>query len=241
MFTALRFLPALFLAWPVSAALQAAPRLPSEAPSPERFVPAGWQIETRAQGDLDGDGRRDLAMILLAGPGVPVRGPAGEESRLLMGAPRVLAIALARPDGGYRLAVQENAFLPVKRPPNGLSQGWMLFGDGSLAVAGGRLRVIFEYTRASTTFTFRRERGAFRLIGFDSGGVSAGCFQGLSVNFLTRRAKLTAGWIDRDAERVRWRRLPAGLPPALGEIGEGETYDPHGLLTGSALSCPERE
>lgn len=223
------------------AAAQPLPRLPASGRTAEVFVPRGWHLETRAEGDLDGDGAGDLALILLGGPNVPHRVLREEETGLLTGPPRILAIALARPGGGYRLTLQDGAFLPPRRPPNGLSAGSMLFEDGSLSIERGRLRVIFQYTRSSLTFTFRRESGAFRLIGFDSAGVRHACFQSLSVNFLTRRAKMTAGYIDREDEQVRWRRVPARPPLALGAIGEGELFDPHGLLTGPLLSCPERE
>lgn len=225
----------------IPAAAQAQPRLPAEARSAEGFVPRGWHIETRAVGDLDGAGAPDLAFILLHGPDVPVGMPREDEWGLRTGPPRILVIALAQPGGGYRLAVQDAALLPPRRPPNGLSEGWMLFEDGSLSISRRRLRVIFEYTRSHLTFTFRRERGAFRLIGFDTGGVSGGCVQSLSVNLLTHRAKVTAGYVDRDEERVRWRRVPPRPLVALGAMGAGEDFDPYRLLTGFSLSCPERE
>jgi hypothetical protein len=40
------------------------PPLPAEAATARGFVPKGWRIEARAGGDLDGDGRADLALVL---------------------------------------------------------------------------------------------------------------------------------------------------------------------------------
>jgi hypothetical protein len=40
-------------------------RVPAEAARVEEFAPRGWRIHSRAAGDLDGDGRPDLALILL--------------------------------------------------------------------------------------------------------------------------------------------------------------------------------
>jgi hypothetical protein len=217
----------------------ALPPIPATGVRAEDFAPPGWTIETRAAGDLNGDGAADVALVLLGpdGPSEPPRGEAWLET----GARRIFAIAFARPVGGYALAVRSAALLPRKRPPNGASQGWMLFEEGSVGVARRRLRVRFEYTRGHTTFTFRHEGGALRLIGYDSAGVEGGCLHSLSINFLTRRARLLAGWVDREEQAVRWRRLPARPPVTLEEIGEGEAFDPHGLLTGFPLSCPERE
>jgi len=39
-------------------------RVPAEGAREQDFVPAGWQIASRAEGDLDGDGRPDLLLQL---------------------------------------------------------------------------------------------------------------------------------------------------------------------------------
>lgn len=205
----------------------------------QALVPDGWRVETRAEGDLDGDGTADLAMVL-----IEERSPgslAYEATRPDVPPPRILLVAFARREGGYGRTVESHGFLPPKRPPNGLSQGWMLFEDGSLEVSRGRLLIRFDYTRANTAFTFRWQDGALRLIGYDATEVSAGCFHQLSVNYLTARAKLVAGWIETDAERVRWRRLTRRPLLALDEIGEGEAFDALGLAGGFDLRCPARE
>lgn len=229
----------------LAAGLVAGVQPPAEAPPPpadpaERLVPNGWHIETRAAGDLDGDGAADIVLVLLADEEAPAAAPEPGGWEADSGPRRMLAIAFASPEGGYRPALRHTTFLPRKRSPNGLSQGWMLFEDGSIEVSRGRLRILFEYTRGHMTFTFRRQEGAFGLIGYDSAGVSAGCFHGLSINYLTRRVRMAAGWVDRDEELVRWRRLTARAPVTLDRMGQGEEFDPEGLLTGFPLSCPER-
>lgn len=215
--------------------------VPASAAAAEDFAPPGWTLERQAAGDLNRDGRPDLAMIFLD-PDPAHLQPQGRDAFEMLGAgnPRILAIAFARPGGGYRLAVAEAAFLPRRRSPNGLSEGYMLFGDGSLEIDRGRLRIYFEYTRAHTSFLLRWQEGAFRLIGYDSAGVAGGCLHQLSVNYLSRRAKLKAAWTDRDEDLVRWSKLPAAPLPTLAEIGEGEAHDPFGLLSGFPLTCPER-
>lgn len=214
------------------------PALPSAAPGAGGFVPAGWQVETEAPGDLNSDGLADLVLILLA-RGTPPADPAPDREASI-GAPRILVIAFARPAGGYELILADRMFLPSMRAPNGLSAGWMLFEDDSVDISDGRLRIIFEYTRASTIFTFRWEDRAMKLIGYDSAGVSGGCFRGLSINFLSNRARFEAGWIDLEEKQSRWRNLQPRPLFALGEIGDGEDFDPYGLQDDSPVTCPTR-
>ena len=199
------------------------------------FAPPGWRVETHARGDLNADRIADLAFILIAEDAADYLAEASPPS------PRMFGIAFGRRDGRYALALLEQAFLPPKTPPNGLSQGFMLFQDGSLDASGGRLRITFEYTRASTTFTLRWQSGAFRIIGYDGGGVEGGCLHHLSVNFLSHRAKLTAGWIDQDEQQVRWRKLPRRPLMTVAQIGDGEVFDPFGIWRNFAMTCGPRD
>jgi hypothetical protein len=198
------------------------------------FAPPGWRVETHATGDLNGDRILDLAFILIA----------EDAANYLIESspppPRMLGVAFGRRDGRYALALLDRGFLPPKTPPNGLSQGFMLFQDGSLDASGGRLRVNFEYTRANTTFTLRWQSGTLRMIGYDGGGVEGGCLHHLSVNFLSHRAKLTAGWIDQDEQQVGWRKLPRRPLMTVAQIGNGGDFDPHGIWMNFSLSCPAR-
>ena len=226
-------------AFPAAAAPAA--RVPASGAAAKDFAPPGWVLERQAAGDLNRDGRPDLAMIFLE-PDPAHLEPRSRNAFEMLGAgnPRILAVALAHPEGGYRLAAADAAFLPRRTGPNGLSEGSMLFPAGSLAIDRGRLRIRFERTRGYTSFALRWQKGAFRLIGYDSAAVAGACLHRLSVNYSSRRAKLVAAWVDGEEELVRWRKLPAAPLPALAEIGEGEAFDPFGLLTGFPLSCPER-
>ena len=195
-------------------------------------------METEATGDLNGDGRPDLAFILLAPDfrGAPPRSSPYDSAGSYAN-PRMFGIAFGQAGGGYRLALGNHRFLPPKWAPNGASQGWMLFGKGSLELRGGSLRVLFEYTRGNRIFTFRWRDGRLRLIGFDNAGVDGGCFHGLSVNFLSGRAKSSAGRIDRERDLVRWTRLKSRALLTVEQIGNGEDFDPDGLIARHPLTC----
>jgi len=214
------------------------PPLPKTAASAAGFAPSGWMVETQARGDLNRDGLPDLAFVLLAREVSRAAGST-EAGKLPPGPARILAIAFAQPRGGFELVLRDHRFLPRKRPPNGLSQGYMLFENGSLDASGGRLRTVFEYTRGHTTFAFRWQNGAFALIGYDSADVSGGCLTQLSIDFLSSRAKMTAGYIDSEKDQVRWRSLARRPLLTLDRIGNGEDFDPYGLLTAFPLTCSQ--
>ncbi|MGO4610652.1 hypothetical protein AB4142_30435, partial [Variovorax sp. 2RAF20] len=72
------------------------PAVPAHAATAEGFVPAGWTLEYRIEGDLDQDGRADLALVLRQqDPRNIIEhdgfGPSPYDSN-----PRILAIAFAR-------------------------------------------------------------------------------------------------------------------------------------------------
>jgi hypothetical protein len=53
-------------------------RVPAEGAKEREFVPAGWKVDGRAEGDLNGDGRADTVLRLVPGDydssGIAARG-----------------------------------------------------------------------------------------------------------------------------------------------------------------------
>lgn len=224
------------------------PSLPSSAADAAGFAPSGWRVESQSSGDLDGDGRADLAFVLRMQDPANILDNEGLGSDPFDTNPRILAVALARPQGGYRLIVQDHALIP--RPESPAQQDPFESPDGGLRLVRDTVRVdLYRFMSAGgwdagpTRFTFRWQAGALRLIGYDYNNVhrGLGCLTTLSVNYLTRRARLAAGYIDEDAEQVRWRRLAARPLLAIGEIGDGFAFDPDGLVGNFPLDCPERD
>ncbi|HEX8580190.1 MAG TPA: hypothetical protein VF655_11440 [Allosphingosinicella sp.] len=216
----------LLAAAPVQAQQAKPPALSSFASNAAGFAPRGWTVEREARGDLNRDGLPDFAFVLIAAKPDPN--------------PRMLGVALGKAGGGYTLAALNSAFLPAKRRPNGLSEGWMLFEEDSIAIAKNQLHIRFEYTRGHRSFTFGWRAGTLQLTGFDSVAVGGGCLDQLSINFLTRRAKMSAGWIDAPDPKPVWRTLPPRPLLSLQALGDGEELDPYGLITSFPLRCPER-
>ena len=220
------------------------PMLTPSAASAGGFAPKGWSVERQATGDLDGDGRNDLAIVLR------MRDPRNVLSNPDLGEnpfdtnPRILAVALAQERGGYRLALQNHRLIPRREYTN-LSDP---FGaeDTDFEIRRGALRLsLYRFASAggwdmgTTAFTFRWQGDALRLIGFDYTNVrrNSGCTSGLSINYLTGRAKLTLGHIGLDREQARWRHVSRRPLLTVDAVGDGLEFDGSGMLEALPSDC----
>ena len=210
------------------------PALPRQAASAEGFVPPGWQLEAQAKGDLNGDGAEDLALVLHAtDPNNVVANPDGLGVDKLDTNPRILAVVFAR-NAGYELALENHALIPRRTDPV-MDDPFDSVAASGLEVARGTLRLrlgVFasagSWSMSTIATTFRWQNGRFELIGYDRTETNRGSgeIEGLSINYLTRRAKRSQGTIESDAEKSRWETLPRGPLLSLDEVGDGLEFDP---------------
>ncbi|WP_395677860.1 hypothetical protein [Inquilinus sp.] len=213
------------------------PPLPRQAAAAEGFVPPGWTLEAKVEGDLNGDGKTDLALVLHAtDPKAVVANPDGLGEDPLDTNPRILAVAFAKAGGGYALALENHALIPRRTDPV-LDDPFDSTAASGLEVARGALRLrlgVFasagSWSMSTTAMTFRWQNGRFELIGYDRTETNRGSgeIEGLSINYLTRRAKRTEGTIESDAEKANWETLPRRPLPSLDEVGDGLAFDPYG-------------
>jgi hypothetical protein len=214
------------------------PRLPAHAPGLQGFVPAGWRVVTSVRGDLDRDGRTDLAFVLrTARPVTTITRYGMSSGQPFDSSPRLLAAALATPGGRFRLAFQNDVLIP--RPYTPLHDGWM-FEEGSLAVERGALLISLGHLESSVgtrTFRLRWQEGAFRLIGYDLTDVHryTHCTNTISVNYSTRRMRTGFAPDGDSPERARWRTLAMRPLLTVDRIGDGMAFDPEGAV--SAMRC----
>jgi len=211
------------------------PPVSQTARDAQAFVPHGWKIEREARGDISGDGRADLAVV------VREQDPSKRLSHNGFGAspldtnPRMLIVALGSVDG-FVLADENHSLIPRHEIPT-MSDP---FGeDGDVAIANGALKItLFHFMNAGgwnmgpTHFTFRWRDGSLRLIGYDrfDAARNTGETTGLSINFLSGRVKQESGRIDNDRTNARWHRLTSRRLPTIDEIGVWDEYDPGGWV-----------
>ncbi len=170
------------------------------------FIPANYHElpDGRASGDLNRDGRPDLALVLAPTAEDTVAKGDGDSDGL---PPRRLLVLLAAPGGGYQLAGQSRRAVLCKGcggqydPFEGLS---ITNGILSLDQMGGGSQ------RWGITSKFRYQQGSFYLIGETTSRTDPGpeCSVGSSedANYLTGAYETTTTGTNCE-ETVRRRRL----------------------------------
>jgi len=118
-------------------ALARKPKAPARAPSPERlarpFVPKGWTLETASQGDLDGDGKQDLAMVLLTKSDPDEIDETEPDFKVTS---RCVLVAMANREGkGFHKVAESCTLIPDHSSPRQMDPFL------ELSIEGGRLRI----------------------------------------------------------------------------------------------------
>ena len=208
------------------------PSIARIAQTPDGFVPKGWTTEFKSMGDLDADGEDDLVLVLRDAEPRNILDNAGFGPDRFNTNPRVLVVALHRPQGGYERVLADHTLITRPTEPN-LDDP--LEDGSSVVVRRGVLRVTLHlfanaggWTMGNITYFFRLQQGRFLLIGYDSSMVrrNTGETEDISINYLTRKRKDVSGSIENNRRKVRLTTLPAGQPLALEQVGDGMDFDP---------------
>jgi len=137
------------------------PRIPESGATIDSFVPPGYQIEQKEEVDLDGDGLRDAALLIV--PDCEAKrdvSPLEQEQCFADG--RMLVIVFRKVEGGYRLSVSKEIRSDVGNHGDHFSgmkvRGRTLsFGGGSFSCAG--------QVGGDSSFQYRYQDGDWFLIG----------------------------------------------------------------------------
>ncbi len=207
--------------------------LPKLAAAAESFVPPGWEIEVKQEGDLNTDGLKDLLLVLRASDPANIvnNDPGSPGERSIDTNPRLLAVAFARKEGGYVLALECRELIPRHDNPT--------IDDpfGHADIAEGAVRVGLHlwanagtwYT-SDTTFIFEYRGKAFRLVGYEDYTTKRNTGQTweLKLDFVACKAELTVGsFSDEDVEdRTYQKTLPRAPLMAIEDLGCGWDYYP---------------
>ena len=192
---------------------------------PIGFVPDGWTLYDKVDGDLNGDGRGDSVLVIRRNdPAGVIRNTEGLGMPVYDSNPRTLLVILADEFGQYHLAGRNDAIIPDHDAPT-ISDPYE-----SIAIEDGKLYLDLTFfanagswTTFNRQFQFRWNGEAMALIGFDMTEVHRGSgeMQQTSVNYLTGKRQDGAGSIEDSETDWRWSDLPANYRPVLEQIGNG--------------------
>lgn len=209
---------------------------PATASNAATFVPPGWTIEQEATGDLNRDGKPDLALVLKENAAANILANNGLGPDRIDTNPRILLVAVR--DGDiYRLAKANHSLVPRHLEPT-LSDP---FEEGGIAIKRGALAVSLHYfanaggwDAGPSQFTFRLVGGDLKLIGFDRFNVKRNTMDetSLSVNFLTRRAVARHVPGDENSRAAtKQYRLVSQTLISIDRIDDWMAFDPDGLTS----------
>lgn len=191
----------------------AAPLRPAQvrlrADAPQKFVPRGWKIEKRINGDLNRDKVADSALVLVENkPARTSGGEATERDRAL--------VVLLREGKGWRRAGFNNSLLLNTRG-GGAFYG-VMETPVTVQISRGVLRISMESGSRNVLNTIHRfrydaQRRAFLLVGFDlsdrdraAGGATA-----ISTNFLTGVQRKSVFVVGSDRSKTSMSRVSRRL------------------------------
>lgn len=170
------------------------PKFPPGAETVRAFIPKGWRAIDTAQGDLDGDKRPDIALVLEYEDSVQLtkRETIGDESwtDTVVTQPRVLVVLFRNPvEHPFRLA-EWSTFIPNHDQEN-MEDPYrdITIKKEVLTVHTGIFMNMGGWDMSVSEYHWRYQQEAFRLIGIDSHGTNRrdGAEDDFSFNFLTRK------------------------------------------------------
>ncbi|QTD93128.1 hypothetical protein [Burkholderia anthina] len=201
------------------------PQLIQRANGPDGFVPPGWKIELLLKGDLSGAKHEDLVMVLRQNDPRNIVTHDGMCENPFDTNPRILAVAFLRPDGSYALTLENHTLIPRRDSPcldDVLAEGNVSIDRRSLSLTLHRFASAGTWEMGNRTYKFRWQNQRFELVGYDDISImrNSGEVSEVSVNFMTRKAKLSLGAVSEDhSSKVSWVRFDSPRRWTPDEIG----------------------
>ncbi|NJO13961.1 MAG: hypothetical protein HC870_01840 [Rhizobiales bacterium] len=203
----------LLAAQDVEMVADAPPEIRSSAIRDIDFVPRGWRLYDKAEGDLDNDGQSDAVLIIQKNdPSLMVENPDGLGMDWFDANPRMVLVALQDEAGQYRLVARNGMIVPDHDSPT-IDDPFqdLRIENGSVHLDLAFFASAGSWSMFSRRFQFRWDGKAMALIGFESNHVHRGSgeMQQTSVNYLTGKRKDASGSISDDETDWRWSNIAA--------------------------------
>lgn len=178
-------------------------------------IPAGWQVDVSASGELTGDAALDTAVVIRRSDPKLILNNDGLGSQKLDTNPRKLLVFEKTPQGFRQIAAATRLIPPAGSQDNSCLEDPL--EEGGISITRQVLSVNLHFFMScgswgvtSNTYHFKRQAGRFRLIGYDRMEFMRNSGEGekVSVNFLTNRKSTSPFAIDDSIpEHPRWSRI----------------------------------
>ncbi|WP_105381860.1 hypothetical protein [Neorhizobium alkalisoli] len=202
------------------------PSLPAAVATRAELVPAGWTLEAEASGDLDGDKRADLALVLQSEK--PDLDPTGEP---LVG-PRMLVVAFGARKGYQRITANHQL---IPRATSSFVEDYFDAASGALTIKRGTLTISLHYFATAggwgmwdKTYSFKWRKDDFVLSRFDHDYThrAKGDTKRIIADYGTRSLRVITGNIRNDATKTKKLKLPGPSTVTLEQVGDGMEFSP---------------
>jgi hypothetical protein len=219
-------------------AFLAAPSFAASSDPFAQWVPSGWKVIAKDEGDLNRDGIDDVVLVTEeTNPANFKKKPEGSLGPDILNLNPRRLIILLRSSSGLNETLRRDDLLPSE---NAEDMGCLAdpLGNGGASIARGNLVIELQDSRSCGSygvvkekFTFRNQGTRFQLIGYDrnESSRSTGERSEYSTNYVTGKKKITTGLNDfRDFKaKVSWKTLPSKRVFFLDEISlYCDTADP---------------
>jgi hypothetical protein len=172
------------------------------------FIPNDWTLLDSAQGDLNKDNHKDLAIIVQYKDSVTI---VNNDNETVLTQPRILIILFYnQATNQYQLVEKSNSFILNHDNPN-MEEPYQ-----DISINNGVLKIDFNifmnmggWGMSNNSYEFRFQDTEFVLIGADYNYVNRGSgeTEDRSYNFLTKKVKISTGTIESDKRKVIWRTI----------------------------------
>ncbi|MGV3460742.1 MAG: hypothetical protein ACO1N9_09850 [Flavobacterium sp.] len=167
------------------------------------FIPSGWRAIALADGDLNKDKLSDAVLVVEEeNPAKHIPNTEGTEPEKFNTNPRRLLILFAAPGGKYKVAADKAGLIPSEHDPEipclldpFLEGGGISIKNGTLLLRLQSFMSCGSWALSNDTYTFSYRNDRFELIGYDifEGNRATGELTETSLNFLTKKKKVTTG------------------------------------------------
>lgn len=178
----------------------------------ESIIPDNWRLLDSITGDLNQDGISDLVFAIQKTDTNNIELNDGLGTDTIDLNPRILAIYFGTGSGGFTKQIVSKHFIILRDSPT-MSEPFEGFNINQKGILDINYKFWYSagsWSMSNHTYRFRFQHNEFALIGYDliEAHRASGETTGYSINFLTKKMKITKGNFSKDdPESVEWKEF----------------------------------